>query len=71
MVIPVYNEEECILRVLEEWTRAVRRQNIPTLFIVVDDCSTDHTLERIKSYIQQERRDDILAIHQFNQGTIR
>ena len=68
LVIPVYNEEECIIQVLEEWTRAIRQENIPTLFIIVDDCSTDHTLERIKSYIHQERRDDILAIHQANQG---
>jgi dolichol-phosphate mannosyltransferase len=68
LIIPVYNEEDCIIRVLEEWTRAIRRENIPTLFLIVDDGSTDRTLERIKSYASQERRDDILAIHQVNQG---
>ena len=68
LIIPVHNEEECIIQVLEEWTRAIRRKNIPTLFIIVDDGSSDHTLERIKSYADQERRDDILAIHQVNQG---
>ena len=68
LIIPAYNEEECIVPVLEEWTQAIRRQNIPTLFIIVNDSSTDHTLERIKSYIDHERRDDILVIHQPNQG---
>jgi glycosyltransferase involved in cell wall biosynthesis len=68
LIIPVYNEEECIIRVLEEWTQAIRREKIPTLFIIVDDGSTDRTLERIKSYADQERRDDILAIPQVNQG---
>ena len=68
LIIPVCNEEECIIKVLEEWTRAIRRENIPTLFIVLDDGSTDHTLERIANYTYRERRDDILAIHQVNQG---
>jgi dolichol-phosphate mannosyltransferase len=68
LIIPVYNEEECIIEVLEEWTRAIRRENISTLFIVIDDGSTDHTLERIANYTYRARRDDILAIHQVNQG---
>ena len=68
LIIPVYNEEECIITVLEEWTRAMRRENIPTLIIVIDDGSTDDTLERIANYTFKEHRDDILAIHQANQG---
>jgi dolichol-phosphate mannosyltransferase len=68
LIIPVYNEEQCIIQVLEEWTPAIRRENIPTLFIIVDDGSTDHTLERVHDYIKRERRDDILVIHQANQG---
>jgi len=68
LIIPVYNEEECIIKVLDEWTQAVRRENIPTLFIVIDDGSTDHTLERVANYTFQTRRDDILSIHQPNQG---
>lgn len=68
LVIPVYNEEECVIQVLEEWTQSLRRQGIPTLFIIVDDCSTDRTLERIQTYIHQGNRNDILAIHQPNQG---
>jgi len=68
LVIPVYNEEDCIIPVLEEWTRALRRENIPTLIIVVDDGSTDHTMERVTSYTDQQHRNDILLIHQVNQG---
>ena len=68
LIIPVYNEEECIIQVVEEWTRATRREKIPTLFIIMDDGSTDRTLERITGYTYQERRDDILVIHQVNQG---
>ena len=68
LIIPVHNEEDCIIPVLEEWTQAIRRENIHTLFIVIDDGSTDRTLERIANYTYQARRDDILAVHQVNQG---
>jgi dolichol-phosphate mannosyltransferase len=68
LIIPVHNEEDCILDVLEEWTRAVRRENIDALFIVIDDGSTDGTLERVANYTFQGRRNDVMAVHQVNQG---
>ena len=68
LVIPVFNEADSIIQVLDEWTRAIRRENIRTLFIVVDDGSTDRTSERVTSYTYQKRRNDILLIRQVNQG---
>ena len=68
LIIPVYNEADTIVQVLEEWTHAIRRENIRTLFIVVDDGSTDRTMERVTSYTYQKSRNDILLVHQVNQG---
>jgi len=67
LIVPVYNEEECVIQVLDEWTRAIRRENIHALFIIIDDGSRDRTLERIRSACQ-ERPDVLLITHQVNQG---
>ena len=45
VVIPVYNEKDTILEVLER----VRAVDLPKEIIVVDDCSTDGTREILKA----------------------
>ena len=50
VVIPVYNERDTILEVLER----VRGVAIPKEMIVVDDCSTDGTREMLKSIPSSE-----------------
>ena len=47
MVIPVYNEEQFILKILEK----VNKVDIDKEVIIVDDKSTDKSLELIKKYI--------------------
>ncbi len=44
VVIPVYNEKNTILKILEQ----VRRVDLPKEVIVVDDCSTDGTREVLR-----------------------
>jgi dolichol-phosphate mannosyltransferase len=53
--------------VVEEWTQVIRRENIHALFIILDDASTDRTLERIRCACQ-ERPDVMLITHQVNHG---
>lgn len=45
IVIPVYNEKDTILKVLDR----VRQVDLPKEMIVVDDCSTDGTRELLES----------------------
>lgn len=47
MVIPVYNEQQFILKILEK----VNKVDIDKEVIIVDDKSTDKSLELIKKYI--------------------
>ena len=45
LVIPSYNEEVCIVEVIEEYRRALVRLEYPYEIIVVDDGSADRTAE--------------------------
>jgi glycosyltransferase involved in cell wall biosynthesis len=59
VVIPAYNEEDTILRVIER----VRAIPFSLQIIVVDDCSQDRTAERVRDIADIEFRS-----HDLNQG---
>ncbi len=56
LIIPVYNEQECIVSVLEEWRAAISGSVSKFIIIVVDDGSTDSTPERLKALNWPELR---------------
>ena len=47
VVIPVYNEQDCIVAVLEEWRAALAALRINFLLLVIDDGSKDQTSVRL------------------------
>lgn len=53
IIVPTYNAEDTILTTLRSLT-AQSWQNLE--MIVVDDCSTDHTLEIIENYLKEDNR---------------
>jgi glycosyltransferase involved in cell wall biosynthesis len=64
VVMPVYNEQGCIAKVLRSWTSMLSRLHLDYLMIVLDDGSTKRTgaiLDRLKD-------DRIEVIHQKNGG---
>lgn len=61
VVIPAYNEETQIRHVIESMPDFVDQ------IIIVDDCSTDSTVEVVKT-IQKERPSITLLEHKFNKG---
>jgi glycosyltransferase involved in cell wall biosynthesis len=62
VIIPVYNEETTVLKVVER----VRAVDIDMEIVIVNDCSTDGTAEKLKTL---EGADDIKIIHhERNQG---
>lgn len=62
VIIPVYNEVDCI----EELLAQVRRSPVQKEIILVDDCSTDGTRERLRRL--EPAPDLTLLFHRGNQG---
>ena len=56
--IPVYNQEELVLRALDS---TPTRDDIEIL--VIDDCSTDNTLKNVEKYKEEHKEKDIRIIH--------
>ena len=69
IIIPVFNEKETIYKLLGIVQRVVLISNIEKELIVVDDCSTDGSLDEIKRYIS-ETPDHLVTLvqHQNNIG---
>jgi glycosyltransferase involved in cell wall biosynthesis len=53
IVMPVYNEEESIRKVLNEWFPVVRSLDVPFVFAVINDGSKDQTLKILQDEAQQ------------------
>lgn len=67
VVIPVYNEEESIRQVVEEWDAEVSRYTRDFLLLVINDGSTDgttHVLEQLQCQLGPRLK----VIHQTNCG---
>ena len=66
IIMPVYNEQEAIEKVLYEWIPAIERLNIDYLFCILNDGSNDATLEKITAL--QNRFPKIKIINKENSG---
>ncbi len=59
IVIPVYNEEDCIERTLKKTEEFLKSKNIEYEIIVADDGSTDNTKQIVENFINDAGRDNI------------
>jgi len=67
VIITLYNQVNCFFKAL----RSVQNQSLKNIeIIIVDDCSTDNTLEKLEKYQKEDDRIIILK-HLFNYGTIK
>lgn len=56
VIVPVYNEQECIVPVLTEWREAISKVVKRFCILVVDDGSTDDTPKRLHELTWPELR---------------
>lgn len=67
VIITIYNQAHCIHRCL----RSVQNQSLKNLeIIIIDDCSLDNSIEKIKNYQKEDER-IILISHNINEGVIK
>ena len=66
VIIPVYNEEEAIKGVLDEWLQELKRSNTPFTLCVLNDGSKDNTLNILNEYAR--RNPEMLIIDKPNSG---
>ena len=69
IIIPVYNEAKTIHLILQKVINITLLENTSFEVIIVNDCSTDTTIEAVNNFIQQHSNQQILFLkHTVNKG---
>jgi dolichol-phosphate mannosyltransferase len=66
VVMPVYNEEEAIGGVIDEWRQVLQETGVPYVFCILNDGSRDRSLEILREY--ERRYQEIKVIDKPNSG---
>lgn len=69
VIIPVFNEENTIVEILNSLEKVVLINNIKKEYIIVNDCSTDNSIKTIENYIKLNKSKNIKVFsHALNKG---
>lgn len=69
IIIPVYNEEKTICKVLEKLLKVELINDIKKEIFIINDCSTDNTEKVILEYLKSYKQENIKYLkHQHNMG---
>jgi glycosyltransferase involved in cell wall biosynthesis len=68
VVVPVFNEEQCVESVLRDWTAALDRSGIDYGLLVLNDGSTDSTLDVIQRHLAGHGAGRVEVISHANRG---
>ena len=64
IIIPCYNEERTLNRIIDSIRAAELREGIQMEIIVVDDCSTDRSVELLAEHLEETGDKGIRILHQ-------
>ena len=71
IIIPVYNEQQTIAKLLNKITSLRLINNTKKQIIVIDDCSTDSSKNEIALFIKNHPQENIIFhAHEENQGKV-
>lgn len=62
VVLPIYNEESCIEKEVSRCIESLEKTNLSFEIIIINDCSTDDSLNKINSIIKKNNNKDIKLI---------
>ncbi|POY36772.1 dolichol-phosphate mannosyltransferase [Solitalea longa] len=63
ILIPVYNEEECILPLVKETNKFLEKVSIPTSILFINDGSNDKSLELIKTVCISDKNYHFISLN--------
>jgi len=66
VIMPVYNEEEAVGGVIDEWQQVLRESGVPYVFCILNDGSRDNTLAILRQY--EAQHPEIKVIDKPNSG---
>ena len=65
VIMPIYNEEECIADVLKSWMAVLSGLSINYLIIALNDGSTDGTKDTLSIFLNEDR---VEVVNKINSG---
>lgn len=69
VIIPVFNEENTILQILDSLEKVILIDNIEKEYVIVNDCSSDNSKNIIEEYIKNNKDKNIkFCSHHVNKG---
>ncbi|MFT4566671.1 MAG: glycosyltransferase involved in cell wall biosynthesis [Saprospiraceae bacterium] len=69
VIVPLYNEEKTIESILQKLLNVKLDYGITMEILIIDDCSTDTSIRRVRDFITAHRDDSISLIsHERNRG---
>lgn len=70
IIIPAYNEERTIHLILDKVKAVQLINNIAKEVVIVNDCSSDNTLQKVNAYIQENHLEGLIKVfsHEKNKG---
>ena len=64
IIIPCYNEEESLNRVVDSIRAAELPDGMQKEIVIVDDCSTDRSIEKLQEHLEKTGNEGIRIFHQ-------
>jgi len=64
IIIPCYNEEEFLTRVIDNIRAVELPDGMQKEIVIVDDCSTDRTMELLHSHLEEKGDEGVRIFHQ-------
>jgi glycosyltransferase involved in cell wall biosynthesis len=68
ILIPVYNEDETIFKVLQIIDELILIENIQKEVVIINDSSSDNSKNEIQRYLKEVESSFVLLNHEINQG---
>lgn len=65
LILPIFNEEKCILNELKRCLNSLEKSNKDFEIIIIDDCSTDNSYEIADNFINESKINNIQLFKNF------